>query len=315
MKFRTNIAPTKTRFSLTHEQPVMLMGSCFAENIGEKLDSYKFNKQVNPFGILYNPASIANALIALLENEKYTEEDLLFQNGLWHHYNFHGKFSHVDKAVCLEQVNAAVQNGHDFLLSTDTLFITFGTAWTFILKDTEEVVANCHKVPAKNFDRELLKLEEIVQMYTVLIKQLLRVNPKMNIVFTVSPVRHWKDGAIDNHLSKSILTVAVHQLVEQFIPVQYFEAYELMLDDLRDYRFYAEDMLHPSVQAIDYIWNHFSETYFFEDTQHLNKRIEKVQKGLNHRFLFPDSEEAKEFKAKVAAEVELLKRDYPHLKI
>lgn len=284
MDFRTVVHIPRSGFSISHTNKLMLFGSCFSENIGKKLLENKFSVDVNPFGILYNPASVSAAIRRLLRKKTFTENDLVFHNDAYQSFLHHGSFSHPDKQRCLAQISDRFQKASESIHNADVLLITFGTAYVFQLKSDESIVGNCHKFPADKFTRRRLSIEEITDDWTALINELLTVNLALRFVFTVSPIRHFKDGAHENQLSKSILHLAIANLERQFATnVQYFPAYEIMMDELRDYRFYAPDMMHPSEMAVDYLWERFSETYFSKETQSVMRDWAAIYQALHHR--------------------------------
>ena len=303
MKFRTEVMVLRAEFRIAYPDKIMMLGSCFVENISEKLLSANFQADVNPFGIVYNPVSVANSLYDLINNRAFTEDDLFLHQGVYHSFAHHSRFSDTNKEAVLEQINTRGKQSSAFLREATVLIITFGTANTYRLLSSDKVVSNCHKLPAKLFREERLSVNQIVEEWNRLIESL----PNLKILFTVSPIRHWKDGAHENQLNKATLLLAINELIKANKNCSYFPSYEIMLDDLRDYRFYAEDMIHPSSQAVDYIWEKFSNTYFDTKTKELIKEWESIQKALNHRPFNPDSEEHKQF----LKEVEKRKEAFP----
>lgn len=314
MTFRTEINPTKFSFKINHDTPTLLVGSCFTQNIGEKLLFSKIPTLVNPFGVVYNPFSVATCIETILNNSKLNDCDIQFGNDLWFSYSHHSSFAAVDKAQCLDRINTSIEQAHTFIQKTKVLIVTFGTARIYRLKSNGKVVANCHKTPASEFSNELINIESIIEVWNKLIQDLLSKNADLKIVFTVSPVRHWKDGAIGNQLSKSILNVAVHELVEQFPEsTAYFPSYEIMMDDLRDYRFYADDMLHPSTSAINYIWEKFQQAAFDTSTLKLIADIEKIRKAASHRPFNPNTESHKVFVQNTLEQIKQINQNYPEI--
>ncbi len=304
MDFRTRIEIPPSPLRITHDSRLLLLGSCFAESIGQKLRNGCFRTDVNPCGIQYNPLSVAGTLQLLAEKKQLGPEELLQQNGLWVSLQHHGSFSGSDRETCLEGINNRLHAGARHLREADQLLITFGTAWAYRYRKTGEIAANCHRFPGTDFDRFRLKPDEIVAEYTTLIKTLSALNPALHIIFTVSPVRHWKEGAHGNQVSKSALLLAIDELAAHFKQVSYFPSYEILMDELRDYRFYDTDMLHISGQAVEYIWERFRETYFDRATDELLKRVEKIQKSLQHRPFRPDTPEYEQFKKHLLREME-----------
>ncbi|MEG2277740.1 MAG: GSCFA domain-containing protein [Odoribacter sp.] len=288
MELQTKIDIVRPNFEINYRSSILMIGSCFTENIGEKLAYFKFNIDLNPCGIVYNPFSVANVLQLLLAHKRLTESDLLPNNGKWVSLLHHGRFSALQAADCLKNINERLELSAARLKTTNVLIITWGTSWVYRYKENGMIVSNCHKFPATAFDRFRLTVAEIVEKYTELIARLKTLTPDLQILFTVSPVRHWKDGAHGNQLSKSVLFLAIDELVRKFDCVSYFPAYEIVMDELRDYRFYAEDMLHPSTRTIDYIWEKFGENYLSKETEPLRKRIDKINKTLLHRSSDPE---------------------------
>ncbi|MDR0866098.1 MAG: GSCFA domain-containing protein [Candidatus Symbiothrix sp.] len=283
MKFRTEITVPSPGFHISHTDKILLTGSCFVSTISTRMQESGFTVDVNPFGIVYNPASLANGLTDLINNKTYTEENLFLHQGLYHSFSHHSRFSGTSIETVLQKINASISHSSGFLRQANLLIITFGTANTYRLVSSGEVVSNCHKLPAQSFIEERLTISQITGRWNILIKELQALNPDLKILFTVSPIRHWKDGANANQLNKAILLLAVNELTDTHPQCYYFPSYEIMLDDLRDYRFYAADLIHPNAQAIDYIWEKFGEAYFDKKTMELNKEYEKKQKALNHR--------------------------------
>jgi hypothetical protein len=287
-EFRTIVEPGKFDAAIDVGSKVMLMGSCFTDNIGARFVENRFKCMVNPFGVIYNPVSIERLLHRVIHHQYCLPEELVRQDGLWHHFDFHGKFSGTTKEAVCEKINKTIEQTIDFLEVADFLMLTFGTSFVYERNDTSEIVANCHKFPANHFSRYRLEPDEIISMYKELIVSLRVFNPDLKIIFSVSPVRHWKDGAHGNQVSKAVLFLTIDKLCEWFEKTWYFPAYEIVMDDLRDYRFYDEKMLNPSVSAVNYIWMRFTEALFTPRAIKFLKRIEKVIRARNHRFMNPD---------------------------
>lgn len=314
MNFRTEILTTKTALEIDYHSKLMLMGSCFSENIGLKLSQNNFDVDVNSFGILYNPLSIAQALSLLIEERTFTEVDVFEHRGVFHSFYHHGDYSSMEPDVCLKQINEAREKASAFLAQTDVLLITFGTAYVFSLKETGMVVSNCHKLPDSFFDRKRLTVDEIVDEWGSLIEKLRVLNPQLKILFTVSPVRHWKDGAHGNQLSKAILLLAIDKLQRKYDDLFYFPAYELLMDDLRDYRFYANDMLHPSDFAVSYIWKKFEENYFSDDTKQIMGEWYALYLAANHKAFNECSEEHQMFLKKTLDKIDQFEKKHPFIR-
>lgn len=307
--------------AITHAQQLLLLGSCFAENIGTLLTGNNFRADVNPFGILYNPLSIATALREIVTGRIYTEADLFLFRDLWHSPMHHGSFSSASPQETLQRINTRLQEAHRHLENTDWLLLTFGTAYVYEQHNeqqhgTHRIVANCHKLPEKQFTRRRLTVEEIVTDYTSLLCGLRARCPKLKVLFTVSPIRHVRDGLHANQLSKSTLLLAIDRLREAFPEtVFYFPSYEIVLDELRDYRFYADDMLHPSPLAVRYLWERFAVTFFSQETQTIMHECEDLRKALAHKPLYPGSEAHKRFLGQIVLKIEQLKQKYPYLEL
>ena len=310
--FRSEINPEISRFRISHETKVLFTGSCFTENIGSFLKEYLFPVRVNPFGVVYNPISVLNTLGILLDNEKFTEDDLEYANDLWFSWDHHSSFSNPDKDICLKNINREIAESSKHLKETRFLLITFGTAWVFRLKENGKIVSNCHKFPDSHFDRILLNKDDIIKAWEIFLDELFTINPDLNVIFTVSPVRHWKDGAHGNQLSKATLLLAVDEICNIFPDrTQYFPAYELLLDDLRDYRFYSDDLFHPGTQAIEYIQTKLGQTYFDNRTIELIKEIKKLVQAKNHRVYNQNSQSYLNFKTKQKQTIKKLSLLYP----
>lgn len=276
-----NIPPPD--FSIDYSNKILMLGSCFSTNIGCRLESLKFQTNTNPFGVIYNPASIAQSLNILLEKECFTLNELNYNNGLWYSYYHHSAFSNTEKEICLDGINKSLHKAKLHLSETDIVFLTLGTAWAFRNKQTGQIVANCHKVPASEFDRVYLNPSEVTETLSTVIKNLLKLNTQIKVIFTVSPIRHWKDGAIENMRSKSTLLLSIKEIEEEFQNIYYFPVYEVFMDEMRDYRFYASDMLHPSDFSIDYVWEKFTNTFFESNTRELVNEVGKLLKSFAHR--------------------------------
>jgi hypothetical protein len=319
MNFNLNYTPPPSLLRISHNDKILLIGSCFAENIGEKLRHSKFDCLVNPNGILFNPISISKALHSYIHPEKY-QLNTGNNNGLYFSYDHHGDLSDPDKEQLTAKIKRSMDEAHQFLKTARILIITFGSAFVYRRIRDAEIVANCHKLPQKEFMKDLLSPEDINSAYTHLINELRDLNPDLKIIFTVSPVKYLRDGIIENNLSKSILIYSVHNKVSatsnpKSTLLNYFPAYELVNDDLRDYRFYKEDMAHPNDQAINYIWEKFSDTYFDEDTKELNEKINDIRKAASHRPIHTDSDAHQQFKRTYLQKCEQLEKEFPGINL
>lgn len=283
MELYTTVDCKKQGPVISYSSKVMMIGSCFASNMGERMCRLKFDVMVNPYGVLYNPLSISAALLEIVADKVYSDDDLIFFDGRYHSMMHHSSFSGDDSAVVLSNINAALQQAHDCLLQADWLILTFGTSYIYSLPGGT-VVANCHKMPERNFMRDLCPHEAMTREYAGMIDRLLSFNPRLRFIFTVSPIRHLRDGLHNNQVSKANLVIFVNDLLRDYPGrAYYFPAYELMLDELRDYRFYDEDMVHPSKLAVDYIWSKFVSMYMSDDARSTMDACESVARMMEHR--------------------------------
>ncbi|HKK69417.1 MAG TPA: GSCFA domain-containing protein [Bacteroidales bacterium] len=312
MRFRTEISPTASERPITHKDKLLFLGSCFSDNMGEKMLQHKFDSLSNPFGVLYNPASILQHLERLLSGDDL-QPDLNMSGELHFDYRFHGSFSHPSSEKAKQNMMAADKRASNQLKEAGFIFITWGTAWVYRLKKSGQIVANCHKQGASKFHREKLSPEEITTAWQRFLSDLFDNFPDKQVVITVSPVRHLKDGFAENQRSKAALLLAAEHLENSFEQVSYFPSYEIMLDDLRDYRFYADDLTHPSSEAVEYLWAKFSGVYFNESTQHLNKQLAALHAALNHRLQFPCSSSAQRFAQSQLHKITELEKQLPGL--
>lgn len=306
MNLQTKITVAAPDFSIDYNSRLMMLGSCFAENMGSKFSYYKFDVDVNPCGIIYNPLSVANVLRLLVEGKRFEKNDLREVGGKWVSLFHHGAFSSADPDECLHRINDRLTKATGELRTLDLLVITWGTAWVYKYIPENIIVSNCHKIPSREFERSRLSVEDIVREYLVLIERLREINPGLRILFTVSPIRHWKDGAHGNQLSKATLLLAIDRLREEIQHVYYFPAYEIVLDELRDYRFYAEDMLHVSGFTVDYIWERFLYSFISPEVFGLMNQIGRINKGVAHRPFEPQSEEYQRLVKKMLAEIAMI---------
>lgn len=301
MEFFTQIKIKPFDKRISHSQQILSIGSCFAENIAQRLRSAKFHVTSSPTGILFNPESIADCIDALSQKRVIAEEQLQQANGVWFDFDFHSSFSSTDRHAAVSTMQSAINQGSEALRNSEVVTITFGSAWVYRLNSNGKVVANCHKQPQNIFQRELLSSRQIVERWSKLLESTLRGK---QVIFTVSPIRHLSDGLEQNSLSKSILRVAIAELVERFDNASYFPSFEIMNDVLRDYRFYAEDMLHPSSVAVEYIWQRFSEVAFSQPTLELIESIAKISQAAAHRPFNPTSAAYHDFCRKQLVEIE-----------
>lgn len=312
MNFHLEFTPKPFDLKISHRHQLFLAGSCFTEQIGSKLSWHKFRTIDNPHGILFNPVSIAQAIHTYIINKEYKAEDLFYHHELWGSWDHHTRFSSPEQKNSLELINASQQKAHHFLKEANWLLLTLGSAFVYELED-KRVVANCHKVPADKFNKRLLKEAEVIAVLQHMIKELQQFNPALNIIFTISPVRHLRDGFVENNRSKATLISAVHQLTENNSGVFYFPAYELVIDDLRDYRFYAEDMVHPNYAATQYVWEKFISACIDEDSRKLMKEIAVINAARSHKPFHPSSQQHQQFLLNNLEKARQLQLDYPYI--
>ena len=298
---------------IDYDSSVLLLGSCFVENIGNKLDYFKFQNLQNPFGVLFQPLAIEKLITNTINKQEYTEDDIFFHNEQWHCYDAHSKLSHASKEVLLNDLNKRIKTTKQQINESTHIVITLGTAWVYRHIETDALVGNCHKVPQKKFLKELLSVDEIVESLQSIASLLRSVNKKASILFTVSPIRHLKDGFLENMQSKAHLIAAIHQVVEPRNNLHYFPSYEIMMDELRDYRFYTEDMLHPNQTAVNYIWEKFQNVWISNDAFQTMEDVDIVQKGIQHKPFNPNSEAHLKFLKNLEHKKMLLQKKHSYI--
>jgi hypothetical protein len=308
MKFRTELSVPSGDFRISHSDAIVMMGSCFTETISVRLSAAGFNIDVNPFGAVYNPLSLSLNIHRLMDEKPYDENELFKDRDLFHSFAHHSRFSGTNLLETLEKINSHLQHSSTFLQKANVLIVTFGTAFAYRLRATGAIVSNCHKLPASLFIHERMSLDDIAAEWNSLIRRLKQSAPGIKILFTVSPLRYLKDGFHENQLSKATLLLAIEKLIRDNMDTYYFPAYEIVTDDLRDYRFYADDLIHPSEQAIDYIWEKFSEAYFDKETLKITREFESTERALRHEPFYPESAEYKEFLKKTAEKRKTLRK-------
>ncbi|PWK17573.1 GSCFA domain-containing protein [Xanthomarina spongicola] len=314
MKLQTKIAlESKQHNQIDYNSRLLLIGSCFVENIGNNLEYFKFQNLQNPFGILFHPIAIESLITNAINQKEFSEDDVFFQNEQWHCFNAHSKLSNTNKDTLLKTLNSQIQLTAKQLNSSSHIVVTLGTAWLYRFIETDTIVANCHKVPQKKFLKELLSVDEISESLESIVALIRSVNSSVSIIFTVSPVRHLKDGFIENTQSKAHLISAIHQVVEHKKNLHYFPSYEIMMDELRDYRFYAEDMIHPNNIAVKYIWEKFKEVWINLEAYKTMEEVDVIQKGLQHKPFNPDSEAHNQFIHRLLERKEKLQSVFPHI--
>ncbi|HBH05853.1 MAG TPA: GSCFA domain protein [Flavobacteriales bacterium] len=296
MKFRTELhTSSQSDVFLKLGDPALIIGSCFSEHIGKKLQSLKFNVRLNPFGIVYNPVSLGYQIDRIISKSLISEKDLRFRDGLWHSYEHHGMFSDAEPEKLLGRANKSLLNAAEHLKAAKFLFLTFGTSWVFELKERKTVVSNCHKFPSSEFTHRLASIDETYEGLHQALSRVIEHNSEINIILSISPVRYLKNGHFSNQLSKARLIELVYRLSMGFSRVQYFPAYEIFMDDLRDYRYYDDDLIHPGPQGLKYIWEKFSASFIDEQTSFDIRRIDKLIKAINHRPFNPQLSEHIDF--------------------
>ncbi len=313
MEFRTEIHIPPSENPVSYRSNILFMGSCFTENIGAIMKDLQFRVDVNPFGVNYNPSSVARNLWTLMNGKEYNQKDLDSDGDKWFSFDHHSRFSHPDPETCLKNINERIVFSAEHLKKTSHLLLTWGTAWVYVHRETANVVCNCHKLPAVRFSRHLLSVSQVTDTYTKLFAALRKAVPELRIILTVSPVRHWKDGPQLNSVSKSTLVLAAHRLTEMFSYCDYFPSWEIAMDDLRDYRFYGEDLVHPNSQMTRYIWEKFSGAWLDEETRKIIPAIQKLVSARNHRPFDPSSDKHREFCRNKLQEVRDLAERYPFL--
>ncbi len=313
MEFRTKIEITGVPGLISYDSNVMFIGSCFANEMGKNFHLGKMNALVNPFGVLYNPGSTAHALELMMSDRRYTDEDIHIYDNRYLSFDHDTSFSSVSREECLNRINSSLTEARSFLRKASFLFVTFGTARVFRWQKDNRLVANCHKVPASDFTRHLLNAEDIIAMWKDVVDRLRLFNKELKIIFTLSPVRHLKDGAYGNQVSKSVLFTAIDQLLANDSALSYFPSYEIMIDELRDYRFYKKDMIHPSDIAVEYIWERLSESYFSRDTEEIYRQISKISEARRHVIGGNDPDALSRFKESMLTRINTLKKKYPFI--
>ncbi len=317
MDFYTEIKTGKSAFCVNHTDHILVLGSCFADNVGQRLADSKFRCVVNPFGTLYNPLSILNAVEMMAEHKVFTSEDLFQSQGLWHSWAHHGVFSSSSMEESLDMMNASMEKAWEQLSSLDVLILTYGTAWVYRLAcHPAKVVANCHKQPESLFIRQMENVDTLSDSIQRTVELVRAVRPQAKVIFTVSPIRHVRDGMHANQLSKATLLLAVDKVVSDCKDsCEYFPSYEIMMDELRDYRFYDDDMVHPSGKAVDYIWERFSNTFFNKETLALMKEWRGIALGLAHRPLHNDTDAYRQFMNSLLEKIINIKNKHPFLDV
>ena len=311
MILQTQIPIKKETYNpINYDSKILLLGSCFSENIGNKLAYYKFQTNQNPFGILFHPKAIETLITDAINEKEYTDEDVFFLNERWHCFEAHSSLSSSNKEELLNNLNQQIKSTNKQLHESTHIIITLGTAWAYRFIESDSIVANCHKVRQKKFLKEILSISEITDSLENVLSLIKSINTEIAITFTVSPVRHLKDGFTQNQQSKAHLLAAIHQVIDIRNRIHYFPSYEIVMDELRDYRFYEEDMIHPNKTAINYIWEKFIDSWILEKSLKTMKEIETIQRGINHRPFNPQSEQHQQFIKKTQKRITAIKEQY-----
>lgn len=313
MQFHLGFQPAISFNKITHQDGVLLIGSCFSEHIGARLNDLKFNVHSNPFGIVFNPKSIAASLLRILDKHYFEAKDVFEKDGLWYSFEAHSSIHGDTQQELLDTLNHSIDSWHEKLKTAQWLTITFGSAFAYKHIEQETIVANCHKLPQALFEKNLLKTNDIVTEFNNVVSKLQLFNPLLKVIFTVSPVKHLRDGVVENSVSKSILIQSTHQLINDLKHCVYFPAYELVNDDLRDYRFYESDMAHPNKQAIDYVWKRFAEVYFNEKTIIINEKVSQIHQAYNHKLFNKTTQTSLKFKNNFLQKCVNLQSEYVYL--
>ncbi len=314
MNLQTNIKLEQQKYNqIGYNSKIILLGSCFSENIGDKFEYLKFQSVVNPFGILFHPLAIENLIARAINKDYYSEDDLVFHNEQWSCLDAHSKLNGISKDRLLANLNNGIEQTNQQINESTHIVITLGTSWVYRRIASNRIVANCHKLPQKQFLKELLSVEQITESLGAIVSLVKSVNPKANFIFTVSPVRHIKDGFIENTQSKSHLITAIHHIVDNRNQLYYFPSYEIMMDELRDYRFYKTDMLHPNDLAVDYIWEKFKAVWLSEEAIKTSQEVAAIQIKKAHRPFNPKSDAHQDFLIKLQSEMDNLCTKFPHI--
>lgn len=314
MKLQTEIPLQPEKNQIDYSSKIVLMGSCFTENIGAKFEYYKFQNFQNPFGVLFHPVAIEKLVTRAINDEVFTEADLINHNEQWHCFEVHSQHSSSNKKELLQTLNTQLKAFKNYLEKASHIIFTFGTAWVYRFIETDAIVANCHKIPQKKFLKELLTVEDVTAAIDNTLTLIKSINPTVTSIITVSPVRHIKDGFVENMQSKAHLLSGIHQAIDGKNQAFYFPSFEIMLDELRDYRFYNDDMLHPNKLAIAIIWDRFKHVWVASQTESQQKEIESIQSGLQHRPFNPSSEAHQKFQILLQKKIETLQKELPFIK-
>lgn len=315
MQFQIPIKIDSPSQGITHKDKILLIGSCFTDHMSARLKQAKWQILANPNGTLFNPLSVADALESYIDNRYYEPEELFYWNELWQHWDFHSLFSNIDKDSAAQAMNHSITHAHDFVQSADWVIITLGSAFHYVLthEAQQRPVSNCHRAPGQWFEKRLLPIDFIITRLQTTIQKLQERNPKIKVLFTISPVRHVRDGVTENNRSKARLIEAVHSLVELNESTYYFPAYELAIDVLRDYRFYDADMVHPNYACTTYIWEQFTTHFMTDEAQTAMALMKDIAIAYQHRTRFPETTAHQKFLKVYAQKIASIRDRYPYV--
>lgn len=314
MKLQTQLPLENQVPAINYHSKLVLLGSCFAENIAEKFSYYKFQNKVNPLGVLFHPIAILELLTRAHHNTPYTEKDVFFSNGCWQSFQAHSRLNSTSQSEILKDLNTALKSTQNQLKTASHVILTFGTSWVYKHIESKTIVANCHKQPQKEFEKSILSIQQLQESFNAILSILKAFNPNVSVIFSISPVRHLKDGFVENNQSKAHLIAALHSVINITENTHYFPSYELLMDELRDYRFYKEDMVHPNPIAIDYIWEKFKSIWIHTDANPIMQEVSQLQKGFAHKPFNPLTPEHTTFLSTLAKKAQVLETQFPFMK-
>lgn len=314
MIFRTELSIPAFEAKISHQSKVVLLGSCFSENMSQRFEYFKFDVHSNPFGTIFNSFSLLNLIKRTIQKNYFTIDEVIFHHDIYQNVEVHSSMSQLSAQELLQKLNQTIDSFYEQLRLGSHLFITLGTSWVYQELASGNIVANCHKIPQNKFEKKLISTLENYDYLDQMVQILTEFNPKLAIIFTVSPVRHLKDGMIENQVSKSNLISAVYQILQKNKEINYFPSYELVMDDLRDYRFFTADLLHPNELAIQYIWEKLTQSFCSENTIKLMKEIDVIQKSLSHKPFNPDTESHRKFEQNLQLKIQQVKNKIPQIK-
>jgi len=314
VKLQTQLPLENQVPAINYHSKLVLLGSCFAENIAEKFSYYKFQNKVNPLGVLFHPIAILELLTRAHHNTPYTEKDVFFSNGCWQSFQAHSRLNSTSQSEILKDLNTALKSTQNQLKTASHVILTFGTSWVYKHIESKTIVANCHKQPQKEFEKSILSIQQLQESFNAILSILKAFNPNVSVIFSISPLRYLKDGFVENNQSKAHLIAALHSVINITENTHYFPSYELLMDELRDYRFYKEDMVHPNPIAIDYIWEKFKSIWIHTDANPIMQEVSQLQKGFAHKPFNPLTPEHTTFLSTLAKKAQALETQFPFMK-